>query len=497
MNTDVKRSLILAGGGMRVAYQAGVLLALEEAGIEFTHVDGTSGGIFNVAMLASGLKPKEIAQRWRTLKVKYFLSGRKFKDYFSPMFMNGYADADNIRNKVFPHLGIDILSIQHNDAINASFNVCNFSKKSVEAFGNREIQEDHLIAGVSLPIFMPALFIDSNWYTDAVWIKDANLMEAVNHQSQELWLVWAIGNSSAYQSGAFNQYVHMIEMSANGALLEEYRHIQMINNHLAAYGYTEPITLKVIKSEDPLPLDPDLFFNLINFRELINMGYENAKKLLKTGSVPDVPMDEEATRSSDLGNVLSFRGIFKGKLIWDAVETKVFYYTYFWFSEQDGKQKLSVYSSILIEALGEEIPVYDHQVSRSHLKGYTLVQINAKLLILNQEYFLRGSLKLYTPMETLLGMGYKKISLTLGKNAMGLENILLQGNLHQSISHRLKSSSYTKVRNTNGSNGGIKSRYDMISKLTTMKKPSYQFSPEEEELDTKVDKDSKSKNIEE
>ncbi|MEX0882971.1 MAG: patatin-like phospholipase family protein, partial [Cyclobacteriaceae bacterium] len=62
MNTDVKRSLILAGGGMRVAYQAGVLLALEEAGIEFTHVDGTSGGIFNVAMLASGLKPKEIAQ---------------------------------------------------------------------------------------------------------------------------------------------------------------------------------------------------------------------------------------------------------------------------------------------------------------------------------------------------------------------------------------------------------------------------------------------------
>ena len=27
--TEVKRSLILAGGGMRVAYQAGVLLALE------------------------------------------------------------------------------------------------------------------------------------------------------------------------------------------------------------------------------------------------------------------------------------------------------------------------------------------------------------------------------------------------------------------------------------------------------------------------------------
>src|SRR5690554_2733233 len=103
----VKRSLILAGGGMRVAYQAGVLLALEESGIQFTHVDGTSGGIFNAAMLASGQGATEITERWRTLKISDFVSGRKFREYFKPLFMEGYADADNIRNKIFPHLGID------------------------------------------------------------------------------------------------------------------------------------------------------------------------------------------------------------------------------------------------------------------------------------------------------------------------------------------------------------------------------------------------------
>ena len=50
-----RRSLLLAGGGIRVAYQAGVLVALEEAGLRFHHADGTSGGTFNLAMLLSGV----------------------------------------------------------------------------------------------------------------------------------------------------------------------------------------------------------------------------------------------------------------------------------------------------------------------------------------------------------------------------------------------------------------------------------------------------------
>ena len=38
------RSLVAAGGGMRVAWQAGVVRALQEEGLTFDHVDGTSGG---------------------------------------------------------------------------------------------------------------------------------------------------------------------------------------------------------------------------------------------------------------------------------------------------------------------------------------------------------------------------------------------------------------------------------------------------------------------
>ena len=78
------RALILAGGGMRVAYQAGVLRALDEFGLKFAHADGTSGGTINLAMWLSGLSPTEMCERWRTLNVKQFASMLPVTNYLAP-----------------------------------------------------------------------------------------------------------------------------------------------------------------------------------------------------------------------------------------------------------------------------------------------------------------------------------------------------------------------------------------------------------------------------
>jgi hypothetical protein len=57
---------------------------------------------------------------------------------------------------------------------------------------------------------MPAVVADGRTWTDAVWIKDANLLSCVERGARELWLVWCIGDTPVYRDGAFNQYVHMI-----------------------------------------------------------------------------------------------------------------------------------------------------------------------------------------------------------------------------------------------------------------------------------------------
>src|SRR5579884_4555789 len=61
-----KRSLILASGGLKVAFQAGVLQVwLDEAGLSFDHADGASGGCFNLAMYVQGQSGRQIADNWR------------------------------------------------------------------------------------------------------------------------------------------------------------------------------------------------------------------------------------------------------------------------------------------------------------------------------------------------------------------------------------------------------------------------------------------------
>ena len=152
--------------------------------MQFDHVDGTSGGIFGTAMLASGISPRETTQRWRKVKLSGFMSLLPFKKYLSTQTMSAIGDADGIINGIFPTLGIDVKKINSNSAFDATFNVCNFSKKTFETVLHNKVMLDHLIAGMSLPIFMPGVKIGKDWYTDGVWIKDANLTNAVNRRAR-------------------------------------------------------------------------------------------------------------------------------------------------------------------------------------------------------------------------------------------------------------------------------------------------------------------------
>ena len=77
----MKRSLVLAGGGMRVAWQAGVVKALAEEGLAFQHIDGTSGGILTAGMMLSGIPAEEMCRRWSGVDVKDFSSALPFASW--------------------------------------------------------------------------------------------------------------------------------------------------------------------------------------------------------------------------------------------------------------------------------------------------------------------------------------------------------------------------------------------------------------------------------
>jgi predicted acylesterase/phospholipase RssA len=309
--TGPRRSLILAGGGMRVAYQAGVIRALLEAGLVFAHADGTSGGTINLAMLLSGLTPPEMCDRWRGLNVKDFASFMPLTEYLKGPHLMALGDADGIVKHVFPGLGIDVDRIRAARGVDGTFNVCNYTDKTNQVIDHTDVDLDLLVAGISLPIFMPPVLRGDQLFVDSVWIRDANVVEAVKRGAEELWLVWLIGNEPEYHPGPFRQYVHMIELSANGGLFEDFDRIQELNRRIDAgdspYGQTRPIKLHVIKPRFPLPLDPDFYAGRIDADALISMGYRDARRYLDTMSREGLPFSKEVTKMERASRGVMFR----------------------------------------------------------------------------------------------------------------------------------------------------------------------------------------------
>jgi NTE family protein len=313
-----RRSLLLAGGGIRVAYQAGVLVALEEAGLRFHHADGTSGGTFNLAMLLSGVSPDEACRRWRDLKVLSFASVWPLRRLLAGPPYPALGTAAGIRDRVFPALGVDVERIRSAQGIDGTFNVCDFASKACIAVPHTEADLDVLTAGVSLPVFSPAVERGGRTLIDAVWIKDTNLSEALRRGAEELWLVWCIGNHGVYRDGAFQQYVHMIEIAANGALQEE---LALVRERGAR--------LHVIRPRVPLPLDPDFFFGRVDASTLIAMGYRDAAAYLDAPHEDGVAPDAEATRMEDPVPGVAFRERLTGdglelRLGWEVDDLETF-----------------------------------------------------------------------------------------------------------------------------------------------------------------------------
>ncbi|UZN04648.1 patatin-like phospholipase family protein [Cellulomonas sp. S1-8] len=286
----MSRSLVLAGGGMRVAWQAGVLLALEEDGLTFDHVDGTSGGILTAAAHLSGVGAADLCRRWRDVDVRDFGSALPLRDYLrGPWNLPAIGDADGMVQRVMPALGIDVDAVRRSD-VAGTFNVVDFVTKACVALDARDVDAPLLAAGMSLPGWVTPLHRDGHVWTDAVWVRDANVAEALRRGADEVWLVWCIGNSPAWRDGPLEQYVHMIEMSAAGALAAD---LQLA----AATG--RDFVLHVVHPQLPLPLDPELYLGRVDADSLVQLGYRDARRYLDARTAGGVPHTVASTATPD------------------------------------------------------------------------------------------------------------------------------------------------------------------------------------------------------
>lgn len=279
-----RRALILPGGGLRLSYQVGILLALEQAGLGFQIMDGTSGGSLNMSMLLSGVPVPDMAQRWRSLRLQDTVSFLPLKDYLQGGPLEALADGRGFRDKVLPHLGIAIDRIRSARGVHASYNLLDYGAKAVAVIPSSAIDADLLVAGMSLPGVFPPLHRDGKVYLDTGFVQDANLNEAVRQGADELWVLWGLGNTGVYRGDPLHLYVQMLEMSANAALNQQLAAIAELNGRIARgdspFGQTRAIDVHIVRPGHALPLDPDLYTGRIDHATLIDMGYADGWQYL-------------------------------------------------------------------------------------------------------------------------------------------------------------------------------------------------------------------------
>lgn len=286
MSNGKKRSLILAGGGIKVAFQAGVMQVwLDEAGLTFDHVDGASGGVFNLAMMVQGMSGLEIADNWRNLNPRAGVS-LNIKEFPKLLYAESMFTLDNYRKHVFTGWGLDWYKIRESK-LNATFNVFNFSRKELQVIEPKDMSEDMLCACVSLPMWFPPMRMNGETYIDAVYMTDANIEEAIRRGADELWIIWTVSEKDEWNPGFVATYFQIIETTADGHYKAILKRVRDNNDAIAAGGQGEfgrHIEIKELKADVALHYLID--FSQDRMTEAVNLGVERARAWCKENGIP-------------------------------------------------------------------------------------------------------------------------------------------------------------------------------------------------------------------
>jgi hypothetical protein len=252
--------------------------------------DGASGGVFNLAQYCQGLSGKQIADNWRNFPVisSISLNWREYMRLFRAESLLSYNKFRKVvlRNK----WKLDWAIIRSSRRV-GTFNAYNFTKNQLVVRTQDQLDENFLIACVTLPIWFAPATIGGDRYIDAVYLTDANLIEAISKGADELWIIWTVSQKGVWKGGFINTYFQIIETSANGHLRRDLGRIEANNDAIANGGNGEfgrPIKVEMLAAE--VPLHYLINFRSSSFSAAVEQGVADARAWCRDRGLPLKPV---------------------------------------------------------------------------------------------------------------------------------------------------------------------------------------------------------------
>jgi NTE family protein len=178
-------ALVLCGGGAHGALEVGFVQALEELGIRYDHVFGSSIGALNGAFLAGGASPAGLADLWRAARLRRF-ARPNWRWLTHPRTQPGLLSLAALRRFLETHLPVrrfeDLpipLSIVTTDLLTGR--ACYWE-------GEGDLV-DPLLASMSVPGIFPPVILDGHPHIDGGVADNAPLTRAADRGYRRALLI--------------------------------------------------------------------------------------------------------------------------------------------------------------------------------------------------------------------------------------------------------------------------------------------------------------------
>jgi NTE family protein len=263
----MKRALILAGGGARGSFQAGVWKYLTQIGWKPDIICGTSIGAVNAAAIGSGMDAETIIHLWTTYNRRrmYRLNLLQFTAYlFSKRAIKPLLDTKPMEKVLHDNLDFKALKKSKTKIIITAVNMLTGHP---EFFNQKEIELEHILASGAMPLLFPWQEINGEPYWDGGVMVNTPIAPALDFGADEIIVVLLspVGHKKLLKPDTvLKAGEHLFEHLLSGSY----------QANLINYGFKDKSRPKIIT------LAPS---KMLGFKSLLNFSKTQANQLIKEG----------------------------------------------------------------------------------------------------------------------------------------------------------------------------------------------------------------------
>ena len=286
MMTKPTRALVLSGGGGRGAYECGVYKYLEEIGYEPDILVGTSIGAINAAAIGSGRSAAELEAVWlatRTRDIQRFWRLHPWRAIY---------DTSPWRKTLHRYIDFDALARTDKRLLIASTEL---ETGQLRIFDNREmtLTPDHILASCSIPLVYPWTKVGDYHYWDGAVMANTPLGSAIDAGADEILVVLLspIGERRIKPPRwPWQALTVILDLALSATYENDFKQLENVNQLVAARldEKHRQVQCRVITPSQETSLLRIIRYEPEVSRELIDLGYSDAERVLAEGAQPSV-----------------------------------------------------------------------------------------------------------------------------------------------------------------------------------------------------------------